>query len=132
MVKNDTKKNITISGKITFARLIASILHAHQRLLEQSLKAVDSGLTMRNWLIGCYIEEYERSGIDRARYGDRLMDALADVLGKEGISRCDRRELYRYRQFYILYPRIVESVPPQCITTGDWLHPCGVRNQTVS
>ena len=41
------------------------------------------------------------------------MDELATALTKQGLSRCDRRELYRYRQFYILYPQIVETVSPQ-------------------
>jgi len=41
------------------------------------------------------------------------MDRLAEILTAQGISRCDRRELYRYRRFYLTYPQIVEAVPPQ-------------------
>lgn len=33
-------------------------------LVPQASRAVNISLTLRNWLIGCYIEEYERSGID--------------------------------------------------------------------
>lgn len=50
---------------------------------------------------------------DRAKYGDRLMDTLAETLTKQGVSRCDWRELYRYRQFYLMYPQIVEALTPQ-------------------
>ena len=41
------------------------------------------------------------------------MDRLAESLTRHGVSRCDRREIYRYRQFYITYPQIVEAVTPQ-------------------
>jgi predicted nuclease of restriction endonuclease-like (RecB) superfamily len=41
------------------------------------------------------------------------MDDLAASLEKRGLSRCDRRELYRYRQFFLIYPQIVEAVTPQ-------------------
>ncbi len=79
-----------------FDGLVGSIHHFHDELVTQASRAVNISLTLRNWLIGCYIEEYERFGIDRADYGDRLMDRLAEILTTQKISRCDRRELYRY------------------------------------
>jgi predicted nuclease of restriction endonuclease-like (RecB) superfamily len=54
-----------------------------------------------------------RQGADRASYGDKLMDTLAGRLVKNGWARCDRRELYRFRQFYLAYPEMVESLTPQ-------------------
>jgi len=74
-------------------------------------------LTLRNWLIGWHIEGYERLGVDLAQYGENLMDRLADELTRQGVSRCDRRELYRYRLFYLSYHQIVESLPPQFKST---------------
>jgi len=73
-----------------FDGLVGSIHHFHDELVTQASRAVNISLTLRNWLIGCYIEEYERFGIDRADYGDRLMDRLAEILTAQGISRCDR------------------------------------------
>ena len=102
-----------ISSTSTFASLIETIRQVHQNLAAQAGRAVNISLTLRNWLIGYHIEEYERNGKDRADYGDRLMDSLAEKLSSEGVSRCDRRELYRYRQFYLTYPQIVESLTPQ-------------------
>jgi predicted nuclease of restriction endonuclease-like (RecB) superfamily len=75
---------------------------------------------MRNWLIGYRIEAYERQGVDRATYGDKLMDTLAERLVKQGWARCERRELYRFRQFYLAYPRIVESLTPQSLLLTEW------------
>lgn len=98
---------------VSFDLLVASINQAHEELAAQASRAVNTTLTLRNWMIGLYIEEYERNGIDRQQYGEKLLDRLAESLGRKEVPRCDRRELYRYRQFYLAYPRIVEAVTPQ-------------------
>ena len=59
------------------------------------------------------IELYERKGLDRTAYGDKLMVALSERVAARGWTRCDHRELYRYRQFYITYPKIVETLSPE-------------------
>lgn len=37
-------------------------------------------LTLRNWLIGFYIKEYEQNGLDRAKYRSNTIKHLADEL----------------------------------------------------
>jgi len=98
-----------------FKELVKIIAGIHDQLAARAKKAVNVSLTIRNWLIGCYIREYEMEGSDRAKYGERLMDELADALRRQGLKRCDRRELYRYRQFYLCYPQIRESLTPQLV-----------------
>lgn len=102
-----------------FSALVAAIRQVDEHMTAQTSRAVNISLTLRNWLIGCYIEEYERSGVDRAAYGERLMDELAKALQNHGLSRCDRRELYRYRQLYLTYPQIVEAVTPQFVPDSE-------------
>jgi len=102
-------------NKLNFQSLVSAIKHIHEKCATQAGKAVNVALTLRNWLIGGYIEEYERKGTDRAKYGERMMDSLADALKSLRLPRCDRRELYRYRQFYLTYPQIVEAVNPQLL-----------------
>lgn len=102
-----------IGADLTFERMADAIAQTHRHFSVQAGKAVNIALTLRNWTIGCYIERYERDGTDRANYGDKLMDSLAESLQQRGLIRCDRRELYRYRQLYLVYPQIVESVTPQ-------------------
>jgi len=82
---------------LTFQALTGSIRQIHEELTAQANRSVNISLTLRNWMIGYYIEEYERSGSDRAEYGERLMDRLAESLTGSGLPRCDRRELYGYR-----------------------------------
>ena len=60
-----------------------------------------------------YIHEYEQNGEDRANYGDKLLNRLAAELGQAGVSRTEARELRRYRQFYLVYPAIRDSLTPE-------------------
>ena len=100
---------------LSFDYLVDAVARVHGHMAEQAAKAVNVSLTMRNWLIGCYIREYELEGSDRAKYGEQLMDELSDALFHQGLTRCSRRELYRYRQFYLRYPQIRESLTPQLL-----------------
>jgi predicted nuclease of restriction endonuclease-like (RecB) superfamily len=102
-----------LSKLSTFDQLLTALSTAHDTLQAQAMRAVNTGLTLRNWLFGFYIETYERGGVDRQKYGDKLLDKLAEHLSAQGLPRCDKRELYRYRQFYLTYPSIVESLSPQ-------------------
>ncbi|MBT3294651.1 MAG: DUF1016 family protein [Verrucomicrobia bacterium] len=98
---------------MAFEQLVASIRDVHASLSAQASKAVNISLTMRNWLIGCYIAEYELHGADRAEYGDALLSHLASGLTKLGVSACARGQLYLYLRFYRAYPAIVRSLTEQ-------------------
>jgi len=111
-MKNEPTVSID-APNLTLERVAEAIEQTHRHFSVQAGKAVNMALTLRNWMIGCHIELYERNGTDRADYGDKLMDSLAESLQQRGLKRCDRRELYRYRQLYLTYPQIVESMPPQ-------------------
>lgn len=93
--------------------LVRKIVDIHNHLVERATKAVNVSLTLRNWLIGLSIQNYELEGKDRATYGDRLFSKLSEDLTSRGISNCSRRQLYRYRDFYRAYPNIVGALPPQ-------------------
>ena len=107
------KKPATPALSGDFESLVTVISQIHHEAQTFATKAVNIGLTLRNWLIGRQIEVYERQGADRAIYGEKLMDSLAKRLVRQGWKRCERRELYRFRQFFLTYPKIVESLTPQ-------------------
>lgn len=119
------------TAKQTFEHLVGAIRQVHDELTAQASRAVNASLTLRNWMIGFHVEEYERRGVDRAEYGDKLMDRLADSLTQIGVSRCDRREIYRYRQFYLAYPQIVESVTPQLLSLIGLLNLAGADSPSA-
>jgi predicted nuclease of restriction endonuclease-like (RecB) superfamily len=96
---------------VNFAQLVKTIKQTHDSLKLQAVKAVNISLTLRNWLIGYYIAEYRLKGFDRASYGERIFDELAEKLIE--VSNCNRRQLYRYLDFYRIYPKIVGTLSPQ-------------------
>jgi hypothetical protein len=100
-------------GGLTFEHLVLSIRGIDSEMAVQAGRAVNISLTLRNWLIGCYIAEYELRGADRAQYGEKLLANLAVRLTGFGVSRAEERELRRYRRFYQAYPQIRESVTPE-------------------
>lgn len=102
-----------MKNELTFSSLIGTIRNIHNELAAQAGRAVNVSLTLRNWLIGCYIAEYELRGADRSHYGDKLLTTLAGELTTRKISNCNRRQLYRYLRFYRFYPQIVWSLSPQ-------------------
>lgn len=108
------KKSLS-SANLTFERLVKAIGDVHEQLRAQAGRAINVSLTLRNWLIGAYIAEYELGGADRASYGENLLDELANRLAALKVSNCNRRELYRYLRFYRLYPSIVGTLSPQLI-----------------
>ena len=57
----------------------------HSEAAVLASRAVNVSLTLRNWLIGCYIAEYELRGKDHAAYGEKLLDSLAIELS--GLAR---------------------------------------------
>jgi predicted nuclease of restriction endonuclease-like (RecB) superfamily len=89
-----------------FNDLIQKLLQINEGLREQSLRAVNTSLTMRNWFFGFYIFEFEQNGQDRAEYGKALLFNISLRMKQVAIPNTDERELRRYRQFYMTYPSI--------------------------
>jgi hypothetical protein len=96
------------TNNMDFKELVGAIQRIHDQFSDQAFRAVNASLTLRNWLIGLYIREYEQHGADRAQYGESLLDRLSEELCRIGIPRSDARELRRYRLFYSVYPQIRE------------------------
>ena len=71
----------------------------------QIYKAVNTGILEANWKIGRRIVEEEQAGASRAEYGQRVINDLAEKLSVEFGRGFDARELRRYRQFYLLFPK---------------------------
>lgn len=72
-------------------------------------KAVNQVLTVRNWLIGAYIVEYEQNGEDRATYGEALLRGLADDLAKRSYQGLSLSNLKNFRKFALTYPMLAKS-----------------------
>lgn len=108
----------------SFEKLVGTIRQVHAEVAAQAGKAVNLGLTLRNWLIGFYITVYEQNGSDRAKYGARLLENLSSRLAEGGIDGFASRSLRQYRQFYLIYPGIWQTPSAKTferfITSSIW------------
>jgi len=62
--------------QLNFSGLVEAIRQGHEHCASQAGKAINVSLTLRNWVIGYYIVEYEQHGADRADHGQRLLESL--------------------------------------------------------
>ena len=102
--------SVQVSEPFDFGTLVGAIREVHAFCAVRAGRAVNVSLTMRNWLIGRYIREFEQSGTDRAAYGARLLGTLADELRKDLDLCYTGRYLGLCRQLYDVYPAIGKSV----------------------
>jgi predicted nuclease of restriction endonuclease-like (RecB) superfamily len=100
---------------MNFDLLVNTIQQTHSTLQRSALNAVNKHLTIRNWLVGFYIVEFEQKGEDRAKYGENLLSELAKSLSIKGLSQTS---LKLNRQFYNIYPQIGQTLSDQLKNLG--------------
>jgi predicted nuclease of restriction endonuclease-like (RecB) superfamily len=93
-----------------FDGLIDNVYQIHCVLQQNAQKTVNLNLTIRNWITGCYIVEFEQNGEDRAKYGTRLLEEMAKRIKVKGVKGLDVRTLRSCRTFYNIYPQIRGAV----------------------
>jgi predicted nuclease of restriction endonuclease-like (RecB) superfamily len=89
-----------------FKTLVEQLHFAHETAQKRAGNAVNLSHTIRNWLFGYYIVEFEQNGRDYSLYGSQLLYKLADALKKKGIKGVSYTNLTLFRKFYLIYPQI--------------------------
>ncbi len=100
----------------SFEALIRCISSIHSALQTSAVNAVNRFATIRNWLIGRYIVEYEQCGNDRAQYGARLLSNLVEQLKISGLNVT---LLKNARRFYMQYPQLADAANSICPMLSD-------------
>ena len=70
----------------SFDHLSELVEQVHNSAYSSAVKAINRFATIRNYIIGYYIVEYEQNGSDRAKYGDKLLKRLAERVNTRGIN----------------------------------------------
>ena len=87
----------------SFSDLTSIIQSTHDAAQSSAVRAINRMQTMRNWLIGYYIVEFEQHGKDRAEYGAQLLKKLEERVDRKGLNVT----LFQTsRNFYNLYPQM--------------------------
>ena len=92
---------------MNFESLVNHISAIQNTLQAQAAHSVNLALTSRNWLMGCYIVEFEQHGEDRATYGEQLLKNLEKRLNTKGLNE---RRFREFRRLYLIYPQLKEEV----------------------
>lgn len=95
-----------MNEQFNFDSLVSLCGQTHEAMQQQAARSVNIGLVVRNWLFGWYIVEYQQGGADRAEYGERFIDTLAERLKRKGIKGGSPTRLRLYRSFYQQYEKI--------------------------
>ena len=104
----------------SFDHLSDLVTQLHNSAYSASVKAVNRFATVRNYIIGFYIVEYEQRGSDRAKYGEKLLKRLTERVNKRGINET---LLKVSRAFYLNYPHIKSYLEGKGATTSRQLNP---------
>lgn len=107
-VLTEMKKHWEDDRNPSFDDLSNYISQTHEYTQTVAFKSINQLFTLRNWLVGYYIVEYEQNGRDRAEYGDRLLKRLEEKIHCRGLNET----LFKIsRTFYLTYPQIREIFP---------------------
>ena len=93
----------------SFSDMASVIQTTHDTAQVSAVKAINRMQTMRNWLMGYYIVEFEQHGKDRADYGACLLKRLEERVDRKGLNVT----LFKNsRNFYLVYPQMSENFRP--------------------
>ncbi len=89
---------------------------------QTAYRQINEALVRRNWLLGRLIAEEELNGKNRAKYGRDVIKGLANRLTALYGKGFDASNLYKFRQFYEMYPKILDSACLKSNISLSWSH----------
>lgn len=104
---------------MNFESLVNHISTIQDTMQAQAAHSVNLALTSRNWLIGCYIVEFEQNGEDHAAYGEQLLKNLEKRLNTKGLNE---RRFREFRRLYLVYPQLKEEVLSYVMSDSEIRH----------
>lgn len=100
--------------------LFAQIQDVLRQARQQAKRSVNQAMVLAYWQVGKLIVEHEQGGEDRAAYGAKTLQLLADKLGQEFGKGFSAPNLRNFRQFYLTYTQYEICYTP-CSELG-WSH----------
>lgn len=103
MVKDTSGKRIG-SGEGGYDLVLAEVVNLLEEARRSAARSVNAIMTATYWEIGRRIVECEQSGQDRAQYGERLIERLAQDLKMRFGRGFSQYNIWNMRLFYLNYP----------------------------
>ena len=99
---------MSLVRKNNFEELVNNLSQIHEVLQGYASKSINQFLSLRNWMFGYYIVEYELNGEDRAKYGENLVQEISNKLTH--IKGFRFRHLYLCKSFYLIYSHFLQTI----------------------
>lgn len=112
----EISKNLEKTEVLSFDELSDSVKNLHSIAYSSAVKAINRFATIRNFLIGFYIVEYEQNGKDRATYGEKLLKKLEEKVKTKGLNETLFKNC---RKFYLNYPQVKDFLLQKSATASD-------------
>ena len=112
-----TKKSVMkrqASAPVTpgdYSELLGSVSGLLETARRASVRAVNAFMTATYWEVGRRIVEHEQGGLDRAKYGEAVVERLAQDLSARFGRGFGRRNVFLMRAFYLACPRPIPKAP---------------------
>jgi hypothetical protein len=87
----------------TDAALYSQIYDVLRQAREQTKRSINQTMVQAYWQVGKLIVEHEQGGQDRAVYGAKTLQGLAQKLSSEFGKGFSASNLRNFRQFYLTY-----------------------------
>lgn len=110
------------AGQPNFQILFDRASNLVEQARDTAYRQVNEALVRRNWLLGKLITEEELKGEDRALYGATIIKALSKRLTTIYGKGFDASNLYKFRQFYSMFPSILDSLRLKSFPLLSWTH----------
>ena len=111
----EISKNLEKKEVLSFDELSVCVKDLHSIAYSSAVKAINRFATIKNFLIGFYIVEYEQNGKDRATYGEKLLKKLEEKIKTKGLNET----LFKIcRQFYLNYPQVKDFLLQKSATAS--------------
>lgn len=123
-MKNTNNELLQQNGELTATSNFETIYKDVSTIIiearDTAYKAVDIALLRRNWLLGKRIAEEELKDTRIENYGLEIIKKLSKHLSLEFGKGFEQRNLYRFVQFYRMYPNNLPSAMTQSFLS--WTH----------
>lgn len=107
MTKAIARKRSASPAAGDYSGLVGSISGLLDVARRASVRTVNAFMTATYWEIGRRIVEFEQGGLDRAKYGESVVDRLAQDLSSRLGRGFSRRNVFLMRAFFLALPRPV-------------------------
>lgn len=111
-MKSEAINKTSILKKSNYKNLVQSIGSLIQSTRMRVVQTINTEMVNLYWEIGRHIIEYEQGGNDRAKYGTRLIENLAEDLAAEFGKGFSSRNLKNMRMLYEAFP-IRQALPAE-------------------